>query len=57
MNKDQKLDLHEFTIAMFLIGARKKGLELPPALPDALIASAKPETTTSTTPKVCWFVC
>ncbi len=43
MNGDQKLDPHEFIIAMFLIANRKRGLELPHVVPESLIASAWPD--------------
>lgn len=48
MNKDQKLDAHEFVIAMFLITAKKRGLELPATLPDSLISTAWPEPSSPT---------
>jgi epidermal growth factor receptor substrate 15 len=48
LNKDQKLDPHEFVIAMFLIANRKRGLELPPVVPESLIASAWPDPSSPT---------
>jgi len=41
LNHDQRLDITEFNIAMYLINARKRGLELPFGIPDALISSAR----------------
>jgi epidermal growth factor receptor substrate 15 len=46
INQDQKLDFTEFCIAMFLIAVKKKGQELPPALPESLITSAREPLTT-----------
>lgn len=52
LNKDQKLDPHEFVIAMFLIANRKRGFELPPVVPDSLIASAWPDPSSPTQPSL-----
>eukprot|EP00026_Physarum_polycephalum_P000639 Phypoly_transcript_00640.p1 GENE.Phypoly_transcript_00640~~Phypoly_transcript_00640.p1 ORF type:complete len:1212 (+),score=296.22 Phypoly_transcript_00640:141-3776(+) len=52
LNKDQKLDPHEFIIAMFLIANRKRGLELPPVVPESLIASAWPDPSSPTQPSL-----
>lgn len=41
ITQDQQLDFLEFCIAMFLITAKKKGQELPPTLPESLIASIR----------------
>jgi len=40
-NQEQILDKHKFVIAMYLISQKKKGKELPNALPPILMESAK----------------
>jgi epidermal growth factor receptor substrate 15 len=37
INQDTKLDLEEFSIAMFLINSRRKGLPVPDFLPSTLL--------------------
>lgn len=41
IDKDGKLDLHEFVIAMFLIDMAKKGHSLPPRLDDEMVPPHK----------------
>jgi hypothetical protein len=48
LNKDQKLDPHEFVIAMYLIANRKRGFELPSVVPESLISSAWPDPSSPT---------
>jgi hypothetical protein len=52
LQKDQKLDPHEFIIAMFLIANRKRGFELPAVVPESLIASAWPDPSSPTQPSL-----
>jgi Cytoskeletal-regulatory complex EF hand len=48
INKDQRLDAHEFIIAMFLIASKKRGYDIPPMVPESLIASSWPDPSSPT---------
>jgi hypothetical protein len=40
-DKDGKLSEYEFIVAVFLIWARKQGIELPKQLPESLLKTLK----------------